>query len=54
MTSAAAATQWTEWTIVDISGRSSMRSPRPIEAAAAPVSTICHLLSVPAVAGLLE
>src|SRR5580704_11484699 len=39
---------------VDTSGRSSMRSPRPIEAAAAPVSTISHLLSVPVAAGLLE
>jgi hypothetical protein len=53
-TSAVAATQWTGWTLVDTSGRSSMRSSRLIEAAAAPVSTICHLLAVPAAAGLLE
>jgi hypothetical protein len=46
--------RWTEWTLVDTSGWRSMRSPRPIEAAAAPVSTICHVLSVPAAAGLLE
>lgn len=54
VTSAAATTQWTEWTLVDTNGRSSMRSPRLIEAAAALVSTIFHLLAVPAAAGLLE